>query len=74
MTKIICTKGVLGGKERISGTRISVDLVYNYIKDDNITQIYSDYPHLKKDQIKVAVDYLDDKVHLAKEKVGLAPA
>lgn len=74
MTKVICTKNVLGGKKRISGTRISVDLVYNYIKDGNIDQIYHDYPHLKRDQVNSALDYLDDKVHVAKERVGLVPA
>lgn len=74
MAKIICTKNVLGGKARISGTRISVDLIYNYIKDNNIDQIYKDYPHLKKDHVASAVEYLDSKVHLAKERVGLTPA
>ena len=53
MAKIICTKTILGGKERISGTRISVDLIYNYVKDNNIDQIYKDYPHLNKNQVKI---------------------
>jgi len=70
MAKIISTKTILGGKKRISGTRISVDLIYNYIKDNNIDQISVDYPHLNKDQIKAAIDHIDNKVHLAKEKIG----
>jgi len=73
MTKIICTKNVLGGKNRISGTRISIDIVYNYLKDENIEQIYKDYPHLNKNQVKIALDYLDKKLHCAKDKVDLAP-
>lgn len=74
MAKIIRSKNVLGGKKRISGTRISVDLVYNYIKDDNIDQIYRDYPHLHKDQIRSVLEYFDKKVHHAKEIVDLSPA
>ena len=69
MAKIICTKTILGGKERISGTRISVDLVYNYVKDDNINKIYKDYPHLNKNQVKTALDHLDKKLHQTKEQV-----
>lgn len=74
MTKIISSKNVLGGRKRISGTRISVDLVYNYFRDGNINQIYTDYPHLKKDQVKSALDYLDKKLHSAKEQLDPAPA
>ncbi len=74
MTKITCSKNVLGGKERIAGTRISVDLIYNYIKDDNIDQLRKDYPHLKKDQIKSALDHFDKKIHQAKERVGFSAA
>lgn len=74
MAKITCSNNVLGGKERISGTRISVDLIYNYVKDDNIDQIRQDYPHLKKDQIKSVLDHFDKKVHQAEERVGCLPA
>jgi len=74
MAKIISSKNVLGGRQRIAGTRISVDLVYNYFRDDNIKQIYVDYPHLKKDQVESALDYLDKKLHSAKEQVDPAPA
>jgi len=72
MTKIISSKNVLGGRKRISGTRIFVDLVYNYFRDGNIEQIYTDYPHLRKDQIKSALDYLDEKLHDAKENIDFA--
>lgn len=74
MTKITCSKNVLGGKKRISGTRISVDLIYNYIKDDNIDQLRKDYPHLTKDQIESALEHFDKKIHHAKERVGFLPA
>lgn len=74
MDKIVATKGVLGGKKRISGTRISVDLIYNYVIDNNIDQIYIDYPHLNKNQVKTALDYLDKKLHYAKDRVDFVPA
>jgi len=74
MTKIVSSQKVLGGKKRIAGTRISVDLVYNYIKDGNIDQIYSDYPHLSRDQVKSALTWLDRKVDRAKERVCATPA
>ena len=74
MTKIISTKSVLGGKPRIAGTRISVDLIYNYIKDKNIDRISKDYPHLSKSQIKAALDYLDKRIDQAKEQINATPA
>lgn len=74
MSHITSTKTVLGGKKRIAGTRISVDLIYNYVKDNNIDQIPRDYPHLEKNHIKAALDYLDRQVHSAKEYVDTTPA
>ncbi|MCL5407527.1 MAG: DUF433 domain-containing protein [Patescibacteria group bacterium] len=74
MAKIICTKNILGGKKRISGTRISFDIVYNYIIDDNIDQIYKDYPHLKREQVRTALNYFDEKIRYAKERVDYLPA
>jgi len=62
MTKIICTKGVLSGKPRISGTRISVDLIADYITSGyGIGEIKRDYPHLTKEQIKSALKYIENK-------------
>lgn len=69
MVGISCTEDVLWGKPRIAGTRISVDLVYSYINDGRIDQIYRDYPHLTQKQVLNAINYLDKKVHQAKEKV-----
>lgn len=72
--KIISTKTVLGGKKRIAGTRISVDLIYNYIKDDAIDRISQDYPHLKNNQIQAALDYLGQQIHKSKERLVAASA
>lgn len=74
MAKIISTKSTLGGKKRIAGTRISVDVIYNYVKDNAVDRISQDYPHLKRNQIQAALDYLDRQVHKSKEKFGATAA
>ncbi len=59
MTKIVSTKGILGGKPRISGTRISVDLISSYIACGyNVKEIKKSYPHLTNDQINSALKYI----------------
>lgn len=73
MTAIITTKNVLGGKPRISGTRMSVDVIGSYItKGYGTDEIKKDYPHLKDGEIKVALKYIEDKA--AKERKSLEPA
>ena len=67
MVGIESSQKVLGGKDRIAGTRISVDLVYNYVKDNNIKQIYTDYPHLTEKQVSHALNYLDKRIDMAKQ-------
>ena len=56
MAAIVSTKGTLGGKRRIDGTRISVDLVYTYLKDNKLKQFHRDYPHISDEQISAAID------------------
>lgn len=72
MVGIESSRAVLGGKDRIAGTRISVDLVYNYVKDNNIKQIFTDYPHLTEKQVSYALDYLDKRIDLAKRGAGVS--
>lgn len=72
MAKIIRTKTILGGKPRISGTRISVDLIGSYIAAGyGIREIKRDYPHLTKDQIVIALEYLEKRS--AHERTKLVP-
>lgn len=71
MTKVISTKNILGGKKRISGTRISVDLVASYLTNGNgVKDIKESYPHLTNKQIFIALEYLDNKIHKEKIKLG----
>lgn len=56
MSAIVSTKDTLAGKRRIEGTRISVDLVYTYLRDNKLKQFHRDYPHISDEQIKAAID------------------
>lgn len=72
MPKIISTKDTLGGKPRISGTRISVDLIAGYIASGyGIREIKRDYPHLTKEQILIALSYLEKRA--SRERTRLEP-
>jgi len=70
MTAITITKDVLGGKPRISGTRMSVDTIGDYISNGyGIKEIKKDYPHLTNEEIEVALEYLERRS--AKERKSL---
>lgn len=72
MDKIVATKDVLGGKPRIAGTRISVDLIVDYLAAGyGIDEIKRDYPHLKKEQIEAVLKYIEKRV--VKERTKLEP-
>lgn len=72
MVAIVNTKGVVGGKPRISGTRMSVDIIGSYLACGyGVREIERDYPHLSHDQIKAALSYIGEKV--AKEGKNLEP-
>ena len=49
---------VLGGKPVIAGTRISVQLILEKMRDGwTITDLLDDYPHLTREQIVAALAY-----------------
>ena len=59
---IVMDKGILGGRPRISGTRIGVHHIANYIAAGyGIDEIQHDYPQLTQDEIGVALTYLYDQ-------------
>ena len=72
MVAIVSTKGTLGGKRRIDGTRISVDLVYTYLKDNKLKQFHRDYPHISDGQIEAAIN--DVIQTLDRQRKHLEPA
>ncbi|HLC38687.1 MAG TPA: DUF433 domain-containing protein [Patescibacteria group bacterium] len=72
MTRIISTKQVLSGKKRISNTRISVDVIADYIvMGYGIKEIQKDYPHLTKEQIISALNYIEKRA--IRERIKLEP-
>lgn len=56
--KIVSNPEILGGKPVIYGTRISVELIMNFLGAGmSIDEILLDYPELTKDEILTAIKY-----------------
>lgn len=56
--KIISDSRILGGKPVIAGTRISVELIMNFLGAGmSIKEILSEYPELKKSEVVAAIEY-----------------
>jgi uncharacterized protein (DUF433 family) len=55
---ITADPGILGGKPVIAGTRISVQLVLEKLRDGwTIDDLLEDYPQLMREQIEAALQY-----------------
>lgn len=66
--KIITDPAMLAGKPVIAGTRISVQLTLEKLRDGwTIADLLDDYPHLTREQIIAALDY-------AAEHMGVSAA
>ena len=49
---------VLGGRPKIKGTRISVELILERLGDDwSIDKLIEAYPHITREQIKACLAY-----------------
>ena len=56
--KIITDPKILGGKPIIAGTRISVELVMNFLASGmNVNDILKEYTELKKSEVVSAIEY-----------------
>ncbi len=54
---------VLTGKPVIRGTRISVELVLEYLADGcSVADILAAYPHLREEQVLAAIGFAHDMV------------
>ncbi|HWS82747.1 MAG TPA: DUF433 domain-containing protein [Ktedonobacteraceae bacterium] len=63
-TQIVCTPGVLGGKPRIDGTRISVEFIVELFSLEwTIEEILEQYPDLTREQIFAALAYAYNQLH-----------
>ena len=59
--RITADPNILAGKPIIAGTRISVQLILEKIRDGwTIEDLLDDYPHLTREQIVSALEYAAD--------------
>ena len=62
-TQIVCTPGILGGKPRVDGTRISVELILEMLSlGYTIEDILEAYPHLTHEQILAVFAYAYNQI------------
>ena len=55
---IVSTPDVLGGKPRISGTRIPIALILGYLAAGHTPdEIIEEFPDLEREQIEACVEY-----------------
>ncbi len=65
--KIVSDPKILSGKPVIAGTRISVELIMNFLRAGmSIKEILSEYPELKKAEVVTAIEYAAKLVSKAK--------
>lgn len=54
-------KKILGGKPVVKGTRISVELILEYLTDGcSVADVIAAYPHLKPDDVRAAIAFARD--------------
>lgn len=66
-TKIVSDSRILSGKPVIAGTRISVELIMNFLASGmSVEDILKEYTELKKSEVIAAIDYASKLVSKAK--------
>ncbi len=74
-SKIISDSRILGGKPVIAGTRISVELIMNFLSAGmNTKDILFEYPELKRTEVLAAIEYAAKLVSKAKPSYKAAGA
>lgn len=59
--RIEAKPGVLGGKPVIEGTRISVELILDFLASGaTVDQLLTEYPHITREDILACVAYAAD--------------
>ncbi len=72
-THITFDKNILGGKPIIKGTRISIELILEWLASGaTVDQIVESYPHLKREAVQEAIRYATDisKNEILIESIG----
>lgn len=72
-TKIISNPRILGGKPVIAGTRISVELIMNFLAAGmSVNDILKEYTELKKNEVLAAIEYAKKLVNKPQVKYSQA--
>lgn len=77
--KIISDPKILGGKPIIAGTRISVELIMNFLRVGmSVEDVLKEYTELRRTEVLAAIEYVSKlipktRIHLTSEK-RLKPA
>lgn len=71
--RIVLTRGVLGGKPRIAGSRMGVDFLLELLASGmSVEEIVKEYPHLSKQDVQSALRYARSAV--SKEQIVSLPS
>ena len=58
LERIVCTPGVVSGKPRIKGTRVTVGVVLGQLAAGHtIEEVLRDYPYIQREDIRAALQY-----------------
>ncbi len=69
--RIITDPDILVGKPVVKGTRISVELVVNYLaQNPNLDELFADYPRLTIEDVKACLAYAHAVMEEQQEKTG----
>ncbi len=61
--RIISTRGILGGKPRIAGTRIGVDFLLELLASGmSMDEIIKEYPQLSREDVQAVLRYAKSAV------------
>jgi uncharacterized protein (DUF433 family) len=56
--RIVCDPGVLVGKPRVKGTRVSVELVLDFLSQEpDLDEFFAAYPHLTLADVRAVLAY-----------------
>ncbi|MDQ3699457.1 MAG: DUF433 domain-containing protein [Chloroflexota bacterium] len=69
--RIITDPDILVGKPVVQGTRISVELVVDYLaQNPNLDELFADYPRLTIEDVKACLAYAHAVMEEQQEKTG----
>ncbi len=69
--RIITDPDILVGKPVVQGTRISVELVVDYLaQNPNLDELFADYPRLTIEDVKACLAYAHAIMEEQQEKTG----